>query len=417
MKRKLVIGILLISLLIGVCYFSVKNKDNISVLNLSDEVNKDSKEQKINANNINVQKEYGIKLDDKTRDITKAFINETERVRFFHIIDGEKALITTEQIESSDNNEGISIKSINLLTGKILKEKAFKKEKANHSFYPLTYGFYIVEKDDKSTNETLLYHIYDNELNLVKSLNLREIKKMKIHGMPKISNNGDKFAFIKRLGKYDIIYISDLELKAPKEICKVEYYNPNKLSTIEAITFVNGDEKIAFKGSIFKDENSSTKAFGIVNILMGELTYKEQDGIDNVIYTSKEKTLFVDAETERGKDSSGKVWTIDNAKSDIDEYLLQDKNESQKAILSDNGNFIITLLKGKSKADEPSCKFRVYDVKLKKLVQEFDYTFKEKKASNFYVRDFKLCEDTDSIYGVYMFENETKIYEHRLNLK
>lgn len=414
MKKKFVLGILLVSLLIVLGYFCIKNKPNIAVLNPSNNINKDSNEGKSKGKNSHSQKEYGVKLDDTTMDITKTFINETDRVRFFHIVNSEKAFIATEKSQSSGDNNTINIKSINLLTGEVDKEIVLKKEKANHNFYPLTRGFYIVEKFGMGKDEKLLYHVYDNELKLIKSLDLSDIKKLKINSIPKISNNGDKLAYIKRSGKYESIYVSGLELISPKEICKVEYYNLNKLSTLEDITFVDGDEKIAFKGSIFKNENLSPKAFGMVSLSTGELTYKEQDGIDNIISTTKEKTLFIDAETERGKDSSGKVWTIENDNSTIDEYMLQDKNESQKAIFSDKGNFIVTLLKGKTKADEPICKFRVYDIKLKKLVHEFDYSFKDAKISSFSVRDFKLCEDNEGIYVVYIFENETKLYEHKV---
>lgn len=409
MKKKLIIFMLI---LLGITVSTyVINTNNKNVTQYKDEANSIETNK---INNENADKPYGVKIDNNTKDITSTIINEKDSIRFLHSFDKDKLFVVTEDFIPNNLQRKITIKIFNLLSGKTEKQIDIQGEDELYYFVPLNNGFYVIEINNPNNDKKMFYHIYDNELNLARTVDLSAIEN-KIHPLPTLSNNGDKVVYIDSDNSYTSIYTCDLDLNNKKEICKVEYHKTDKLSTFHDVTFMDGDKKVAFIGSIYINEDFSPRAFGTINLDGGDFNYKEHDELSNIIHITKGKTFFLDAETERGKNSSGQVFLVENSTGNINEYNLKDKAESQTAFISDKGNFIVTYLRGKSENNEPIYRLRIYDAKSKNIIKEFDTEFKGEDYLNSSIQRLIISEDNNSIYVAYRIDKISKIYEYKLN--
>lgn len=408
MGKKL--GVFRIILLLTVAvYGCIIFKNNTKEVNNPREINAVS-ESKDNANFP-----FGVKIDNNTTDITSAVNNKDMNIRFLQSIDKDKLLIASDMSVSSDERKKVNIKIFNLLNGKTEKQVDITLENPYYNFMPLNKGFCISDENIAKSDARALYHIYDNELNFIRTVDFSDVKN-KLYGKPILSNNADKFAYIDSSdGKGASIYICDLDFKNKHKVYEVEYCTPNKLSDFINITFVSSDKKISFTGSIYINEDTSPLAFGTVSIDGEDFNYKEHDGINSSIQISKGKTFFSDANTERGKDSSGQVFLKDNDSNNVEEYLLKDKNESQRAYISDIGNFIVTIQGGKSKENEPIYRLRIYDTKTKNIIKQIDTTLKGKDYLRCHISSICISEANNSIFIAYKLDKEVKLYQYKLN--
>lgn len=407
MRKKAVLFIILFIVIILIFF------KNIKINNL----NESSK--KINSDHVNrinqnmLQQSYGTKVDDNTYDITNILSNKNSGIKYIHNLNKDKMYVATEEAEKDNLHKKIVIRLYNMINGKIEKQIDFEKKSQQYNFISLNNGFYVIEKTNESADKKVFYHIYDSGLNLIQTIDVSSIEN-KIHYLPVLSNGAHKLAYIEKENNYDCIYMCDLYLNNKQKICQIKTFQTNKLSNFENIVFMEGDKKIAFVGSIFIKEDIQPKAFGTVDIETGELIYKEHDGI-NYIEVINGKTLFSDASMARDKDSSGKVFILNNITGSMDEYNLQDKNESQAANISDKGNYIITFLNGKLLNNEPIYKVRIYNVNSKKCINEFNTTFKGKDYIKCGIRNLSISEDNNCFYMSYKIDEEIRLYKYILN--
>ncbi len=409
MKKKLIILIILLLLCIASYGYFKFRGNNKNVNHVNNTITK--KTNKLSNENIN----YGVTIDKNTNDITSSIIEKNNNIRFLHITDKNKMIMASEISTSSNVDKKVTVKIFNLSSGKTEKQVDIKIENPQYDFVPLNNGFYVTDVNLMVSDKKVHYHIYDNELNLVRTIDLSDLKNKECT-MPKLSNSGTNIAYIDTSdGKGSSIYICDLELKNKQKVYEVEYFTPNKPSTFDAISFVDGDKKIAFIGSLYINKDNSSQAFGTVNINGEGFNYKNHDGIHSIIQISKGETFFADAQIERGKDSSGQVFLENVNLNNVREYILKDKNESQYALISDMGNFIVTRLYVTSKNNEPIYRFRIYDTKNKNIIKEFDTIFKGKDYEKCIIQGISICEASNSIYVAYKIDKETKLYQYKLN--
>ena len=365
-------------------------------------------------NKQNISKiSYGVNIDSSTNDITSA-VNQGDRVRFLNNFDKDKIFVAVEPAESNEVQKKVIVKIFNLLSGKIEKQIEIKLERKYYNFVLLRNGFYIIQGNDFIDGNKVIFDIYDKELNLVKTLDLSDLKK-EINDTPVLSNDGKKIAYIRRDNKGESIYVCDLNLKDKQKICEAEYSKKEKLCQFNDIAFTDEDKKIAFVGNIYINDDFIPEVFGTVNVNGEGLNYKEHSETNNVIQVSREKTFFSDAAPKPGKHSSGQVICVDNNKNNIDVYNLKDKDESCAAFISSKNKFIITILYGKSQNNEPVYRFRVYSIKSKNMLKEINTTLKGQQYGKCYTQGFCICEDDNSFCAAYKTNKGTKIYKYKIN--
>lgn len=412
MKNKIFLLMITLLLCIGIYgYFNfTKNSKPVNQYNKRSTTVKNTNKE--NDSNLT----YGIKLDDNTRDITSSVIDKDSNIKFIHNFDKDKMIIASDVSIASDKNKKVNVKIFNLSSGKTEKQLEIKLKNPVYNFMPLNKGFYIIDGNTMKRDETTFYHIYDNELKLEKTVDLSNLVRNVGYKSYILSNNGDKIAYIDDTdSKISSIYICNLDLKNRRKVYEVENNKVNKLANFDDIVFAENDKKIAFIGKIYINGNNWPQAFGTVNINGEEFNYKKHDGVSNIIQVSRGKTFFSDAETERGKDSSGQVFLEDNILNNVEEYSLKDKAESKSAYISDWGNFIVTCLGGKCQNNEPIYRFRIYDSKSKNIIKEMDTVFKEKDFLRCHIQEISICEERNSIYVAYKGDKEIKLYQYKLN--
>lgn len=352
---------------------------------------------------------YGVKINNETYDITKLVFSQNEHIDFIHNLDKDRLFIAADNRDSNEPNKKFTVKIFNINKGNIEKQISFEKASPLYRFMPLAKGFYVIEETAFSNDKEVIYHLYDSDLNPKGKIDLTQIVR-NTHLYPAVSNDMSMLAYVETTSK-TAIYTCDLNLNNKKKIYETEQNHLNQLSFFPNLSFVKGDKKIAFVGNTYISNDIQPTALGVVNIDGGEVTYKEHDGLNNNIQEITGKTFFYDAFADRGKQSSGKVFLLDNTQNTLNEFGLQDCNESQRAVISDEGNFIVTILAGKPQNGQSIYRFRTYDIKTGRIIKEFDFTFESKDSGIF---DFIANESGNGIYAVCRVDSEMKLYKYAL---
>jgi hypothetical protein len=411
MIKKIAISIISIAVLLIAAYVFYINPNHKSDSQPQKKVNSEQVNKLSEVHQSNSMKPLGVKLDDNTYDLTDMFIKPGDKVRFLNYDGKDRIYLATEDITENSSIKKINIKLYNINNGKVEKYISIEKKSRIYNFLPMgDNGFYIIEETDLSKNKKVFYHIYDSNLNLAKTMDLTNLEKKMHGGLPALSNNGDKIAYIDS----GCIYISDLTLKNIQKVYEIGPNRINMLIGFSSISFMEGDKQLAFIGSIYKTDELLPRAFGAVNIDGSAPKYKEHDEISSKIQICKGKTFFLDANTERGKSSTGKVFLLDNIDNSINEYNMIDKNESQSAYISNEGNYIITSLSGKLQNGQKIYRFRIYETKSKKLLREFNTTALKGRYDEIGILGLQINEASNSFYVTYSNGKEQKIYMYKL---
>lgn len=257
--------------------------------------------------------------------------------------------------------------------------------------------------DSEVEDQTVIFTVWDSSLNKLVKIDVSKVVPMGLTPFC-INFKLDRIAYEKYIdGRYTVC-VNDLDLQNPRY--PIKFGNESVPGNFSALAYIN-DTTLAFTG-----EQRKTKVFGTID-QDGNINLQKHDGISNNICTSLNSTLFSDEHTMYGVLSSGTVYIADNKTGAISAFQVTDKNESQNAFLSDYGNYLITYLEGVQQNDNMIYRFRIYDIKTKKLVKEFDVPM-DIPLGGVTISSLYGSEEFNTLTLVYRIETKSRIEQYAL---
>jgi WD40 repeat protein len=108
---------------------------------------------------------------------------------------------------------------------------------------------------------------------------------------------------------------------------------------------VSGDGKyIAFSGDEYVAHKSSIPVLGVMDIDGRNIKHYTHKDIDNALQLTNGFAFFDEGNFPLGQSSNGKAFSIDFKSKSLKEYTFQEKNESQKAVITPDGKTIVTMV-------------------------------------------------------------------------
>lgn len=260
-------------------------------------------------------------------------------------------------------------------------------------------GMTLSGSDIKRVSPT--FTVYDSSLSVLCELDLNKIVPFGV-GAFDISRDFKKIVYQTYQNNQHYLCINNVDMTSPRYISVSD-----EADSIQSLIFIN-DSFIAFVG-----EKESEEILGVINLNSGSITTKFHKGISDNIIVSSEIGLFSDENTEPNKDSTGIVYIVNGMDGSIENISLVEVNESQNAILSNDGKLIITYLSYSDQKGDATYKYRVYNVQSGEMIKEFLYdtgvNLLESDIKNFYC----IVED-DVIVVLYQIKGEPYIIHHSL---
>lgn len=208
---------------------------------------------------------------------------------------------------------------------------------------------------------------------------------------------------IYNLNTKDISTIIDLSSNTSSGLCGM--YN---------LKFVNKNKSIAFYGEEAITDRTQVSVFGMIDLDGDNLKYFENKDIDSFIQSSDKYAFFDETNFPYGEKSNGKVYGISYETKSQMTFELIDKNESQKAFISKNGDMIVTVEEYNSNG-KPLYKYRVYNSETMRLLNEFDAYFEDKDFTTSSVFDLSISSDNNNFIVLYLQNGKTYLYKYEVN--
>ncbi|MEG0751073.1 MAG: hypothetical protein RR998_04930 [Oscillospiraceae bacterium] len=299
------------------------------------------------------------------------------------------------------NDIAVLTKKISVIdqsTGEILKQsKDFFEGRAFSALYPFEGGYAVAFTEIQEGAMTSIpptnLIILDKNLAEKSRYNLSEILGANIPIHPQniaISKNGSRVACAVG-GK-----LLSCELST-KNISTVIDFSQNTVSGLIGIynlKFCNDDKSIAFFGDEALSERASIPVFGMVDANGRNLKYYKNKDADTNHFILTNTFSFIDENNfPLGKNSNGRAYSIDFSTKSLKEYTFKDKNESQKAFVTPNGQKIVTVLE-QNKNGSINYHYRVYDMMTMEIIKEWDSGFDVSTEKSFFYKFFISNETT-----------------------
>jgi hypothetical protein len=237
------------------------------------------------------------------------------------------------------------------------------------------YAFLMTEipKEYIETPPTMLT-ILDSDLKIKSVYNLNDLFESKDFPLvPEgvgISRDGTKIVcFANR--KLQVYYTEE---NRTSTILDLSANQTSGLVDISKSVFGNNDKTIAIYGEEAVSEGKTTPVFGVVDIDGNNLTYFQNKDIDSMFQISQNFVFFDEINFPLGQSSGGQAYSINWNSQTLEEYVFIDRNESQKAFISPDGNKIVTVLE-KNDGGKINYHYRVYDRAGVNLLKEWDTPF------------------------------------------
>lgn len=390
LKRKLLIGLLFLTLLSG-CTDNTKpkNEDSINTNFLSS-----SQDDSNRQTNINHHFNNKIELQKDIYNVTNNFTNDMNYLKIFSI-SNDKVLLSYYK----DKKSLISIYSF--AENKIIDTidiSQYNPEKincVNNGFYFCSDSFQPDNNgliQDKELTKPAEIYIYNYNLELVYHKTLEKMGSSLIYT---VSNDLNTLVYL--INDKDNWYIKKIDLKSSQE--SEIYKKPNQPDGVNSllgicpIKFTSDNKNVLFSTSVDIGNNKYIQGYGLIN-LDGNISNVNKPPFELQYQVFNNGYFEYDVMIGYKDKANGKATIYDNNGTAVKELVFKNNKESQDCVISEGGKYVCSLYQYLDNKSKTAIYFSVYDVQSGELLKTFNYQVPNSENTNvnsYYIDENSKC--------------------------
>ena len=209
---------------------------------------------------------------------------------------------------------------------------------------------------------------------------------------------------------YEALYLYDLEKNEKKQIYRLYNEYPDSIKGsiyIYSLQFSKDNKQLYYVGSKYLTEEKQVNGIGIVDIDGENMKFYEAN-VNQDFLISNQYAMFYEGDVAKYNKGSKMLVTIDN-RGDLGGYLLETKNESKLAFVSDEGNIFVTVEETELSYNPPYI-LRAYNGKTGELLMEQQTNFEDYDFSR--IKQMIIMEDENAFVVYYSLETKVVAEEN-----